>query len=139
MTDSALTVQFIHKSWGEKILFDDLSFSVERGKKTTLLGPEGAGKSTLLRIMAGLDKDYIGAVTRRAHQTFRYLGQRIRVTAVGKGHYEDGDLTLGRTVGEEVLSIAGSQGGRSVGRVQAMAVVLGLDMSGSITHALSER
>lgn len=42
----------------------DLAFEVDRGETLAVLGPSGVGKSTLLRIVAGLDPDYDGRVTR---------------------------------------------------------------------------
>lgn len=43
-------------------VLDGVSFSVDENEFVSLLGPSGCGKSTLLRILAGLDKDYVGTV-----------------------------------------------------------------------------
>src|SRR6185437_8879961 len=40
----------------------DLSFTLEEGETGALIGPSGCGKSTLMRILAGLDRDFEGAV-----------------------------------------------------------------------------
>ncbi len=42
------------KSYGEKVLFKDLSFTVEKGEILVIVGPNGVGKSTLLKVVAGL-------------------------------------------------------------------------------------
>ena len=42
----------------------DLGFSLDAGEMGVLVGPSGCGKSTLLRILAGLDRDYEGRVSR---------------------------------------------------------------------------
>ena len=43
-------------------LIRDLSFSVERGSTTALLGPSGVGKSSLLRVIAGIDRPTGGRI-----------------------------------------------------------------------------
>lgn len=43
------------KSYGKKVVVDNVSFKVETGKVTGFLGPNGAGKSTTMRLMLGLD------------------------------------------------------------------------------------
>ena len=45
---------------GERMVFQDLDFTVEPGGALILIGPNGAGKSSLLRLMAGLLKPYAG-------------------------------------------------------------------------------
>jgi ABC transport system ATP-binding/permease protein len=50
-----LTLEHITKSYGEKILFQDLDFHVDKGEKIAFVARNGTGKSTLLRIVAGLE------------------------------------------------------------------------------------
>src|SRR5690625_1883968 len=50
-----LNVQSIAKYYGEKKVFDDISFTVEESEIVGLVGENGAGKSTLLQIVATLD------------------------------------------------------------------------------------
>ncbi len=52
---SYLQVENINKSYGEKILFDKISFNINEGDKIALIAPNGTGKSTLLSILAGKD------------------------------------------------------------------------------------
>lgn len=108
MAENVLTVQDLRKAWGEKILFDGLSFGIDRGRKVALLGVNGSGKSTLLRILAGLESDYEGLVTRRANLAFRYLDQAARLgnpAAAGPDA-----LPEGRSVAEAVFAPHGALG-----------------------------
>ncbi len=50
------------KSFGERILLDDVTWTVSDGERVGLCGPNGAGKTTLLRMLAGLDEADRGAV-----------------------------------------------------------------------------
>jgi ABC-2 type transport system ATP-binding protein len=50
-----ITVQALHKRYGDKVAVDDLSFEVRPGMVTGFLGPNGAGKSTTMRLMLDLD------------------------------------------------------------------------------------
>ncbi|MBR4182520.1 MAG: ATP-binding cassette domain-containing protein [Lachnospiraceae bacterium] len=54
----ALTVKNLHKKYGEKVVVDDVSFSMEKPGVYALLGTNGAGKTTSIRMILGmLDKD----------------------------------------------------------------------------------
>ena len=50
-----LNLENISKSYGEKILFDNISFQVNKGEKIAIVAKNGAGKSTLMRVIAGLE------------------------------------------------------------------------------------
>jgi ATP-binding cassette subfamily F protein uup len=51
-----LSLENISKSYGEKILFERISLSVNKGQKVAFVARNGSGKSTLLRIIAGLER-----------------------------------------------------------------------------------
>lgn len=57
----------LEKSYGKKLVLNNLSFGLESGRIVGLLGPNGCGKSTLLKILAGLISDYSGAVLLDGH------------------------------------------------------------------------
>ncbi len=63
----------VHKP--NRQVLKDIYLSFFYGAKIGVLGLNGAGKSTLLRIIAGVDKDYIGQITSQKGITFGYLSQ----------------------------------------------------------------
>jgi energy-dependent translational throttle protein EttA len=70
---SMIGVGKVHKP--NKQVLKDIYLSFYYGAKIGVLGLNGAGKSTLLRIIAGVDKDYLGQVTSQKGITFDYLPQ----------------------------------------------------------------
>ena len=57
---SYLQIENISKSYGQKVLFEHISFNVNEGDKIALVAPNGTGKTTLLRIIAGRDSSDSG-------------------------------------------------------------------------------
>ena len=57
-------------------ILKDIYLSFFYGAKIGVLGLNGAGKSTLLRIIAGIDKDYLGEITAQKGITFGFLSAR---------------------------------------------------------------
>lgn len=51
-----LSLENVTKSYGEKVLFDNISLQISKGQKAAIVAKNGAGKSTLLRVIAGLEK-----------------------------------------------------------------------------------
>ena len=60
-----LSAENLSKTYGDKALFEGLSFGLHKGEKTALIANNGAGKSTLLRILAGKETPDTGQVTLR--------------------------------------------------------------------------
>lgn len=57
-----INVASLKKSYGKKVVLDDISFQIEEGSIVGLLGPNGCGKTTLIKILTGLIKDHTGMV-----------------------------------------------------------------------------
>lgn len=70
-----ITMEHLTKSYTERLLFDDTSFSINEGEKIGLIGINGTGKSTLLKLAAGLEEPDEGTVIRGRNLTVRYLPQ----------------------------------------------------------------
>lgn len=68
-------VDQLSKSYGEKVLFEEITFGIEEGQKVALVARNGAGKSTLLRIMAGVDDADSGKVAFKRGLRVAYLPQ----------------------------------------------------------------
>jgi ATP-binding cassette subfamily F protein uup len=70
-----LNCQSLSKSFGSRLLFQDLCFSIFTGEKVGLIGPNGSGKSTLLKILAGFEKATSGIVSARRGLQIGYVPQ----------------------------------------------------------------
>lgn len=70
-----LSVEGISKSYGEKVIFESLSFGVNQGQKIALIAKNGSGKSSILNIIAGKDVPDQGSVVFRKGIKVAYLAQ----------------------------------------------------------------
>ncbi len=74
---SCFIVEHLSKSYTEKPLFTDISFTIEEGQKIALVGPNGTGKTTLFRILLGKDEIFFGSIDRDPNISIGYLSQHI--------------------------------------------------------------
>ncbi|SES08919.1 ATP-binding cassette, subfamily F, uup [Salisediminibacterium halotolerans] len=72
---SLLRCENLHKMFGEKTLFDGLSFTVEPNERIGLIGVNGTGKSTLLKVLAGIESSEKGELYHANDFTIEYLSQ----------------------------------------------------------------
>ena len=70
-----LSVDGISKSYGIKVLFDQVTFGIEKGDKTALIATNGSGKSTLLKILVGKESPDTGSITYANDIKVGYLEQ----------------------------------------------------------------
>jgi len=70
-----LSIENLSKSYGEKILFKNISFGLSKGDKFGLIANNGVGKSTLLKILCGSDYSDSGSFTYRNGCRISYLEQ----------------------------------------------------------------
>ncbi len=73
--DLVIEVNNISKSFGERMLFENLSFSIPKGAIVGIVGGNGAGKSTLFRMIAGVEKPDSGEIRIGETVKFAYVEQ----------------------------------------------------------------
>jgi len=100
----AVEVSHIVKSFAEKVVVDDLSFSVAQGEIFGLIGPNGAGKTTTIRMMMDIIKPDSGEVT--------ILGERLSEATKNKLGYlpEERGLYKKLRVSESIAYLASLKG-----------------------------
>ena len=70
-----LSVEGISKAYGERIIFEPLSFGISKGQKIALIAKNGSGKTTILKIIAKQDNSDTGLVSFRKKIQVSYLAQ----------------------------------------------------------------
>jgi len=70
-----LTVEHLTKSYGDKVLFEDISFGIEEGDKIGIIGVNGTGKSSLLKAVAGIEPADEGRISAAGRTRIRMLAQ----------------------------------------------------------------
>ena len=71
-----LTVENISKSYGERVLFEDISFGINKDQKIAFVAKNGSGKTSILNIIAGFDEPDTGQIVSRKGITIAYLAQK---------------------------------------------------------------
>lgn len=69
------TMDRVSRSYGTKVVLKDISISYYYGAKIGVIGANGSGKSSLFKILAGIDKDFVGDVRLADGYTIGYLEQ----------------------------------------------------------------
>lgn len=80
-----IQLEGISKSFGDRVLYEGISFTIAQGDRTSLIAPNGAGKTTLINIMAGVETPDSGNVTFKSDITVGFLPQEPSI---------DRDLTV---------------------------------------------
>lgn len=112
--DTGTIVSFDRVTFGfkeNKPLLDEVSFSVRKGAKITIMGQNGAGKSTILKLMMGVHKPHIGAVNvfpgltvATAHQVIPHADRELSITDFFQKSYGEHTYDIGKRI-DEVLDI----------------------------------
>ncbi|MCF0165796.1 MAG: energy-dependent translational throttle protein EttA [Bacteroidales bacterium] len=83
----------VTKAFGDRVLYENLNFSLPQGGIVGVIGPNGAGKTTLFRLIMGLDKPDKGEFT---------VGETVKVAYVDQQHKSiDPDKTVYETIAED--------------------------------------
>ncbi len=88
--DLVVEVKDLRKAFGDKLLIDDLSFSLPAGGIVGIIGPNGAGKTTLFRMIIGTEKPDSGSIR---------LGESVKIASVDQSR---DSLDDSKTVWEEI-------------------------------------
>ena len=88
--DKVIEVRNLRKTFGDRLLFDDVSFSVPKGSIVGIIGANGMGKSTLFKLLMGIEKPDSGDIE---------IGETVQIAYVDQSR---DDLDGSKTVWEEV-------------------------------------
>ena len=116
--DEVVVATDVAKGFGDRLLFENLTFSLPRGGIVGVIGPNGAGKTTLFRMITGQEKPDSGTLT---------VGSTVQIAHVDQSR---DTLDGGKTVYQE---ISGGQDQLQFGRrtVNARAYAAGFNFRGS--------
>lgn len=99
----AIEVRGLKKSYGDRVILDNLDLTVEQGETMVILGGSGSGKSTLLRLIVGLERPDAGTVRLMGTDIFNAnpkevaaIRQRMGMAFQGSALF--GSLTVGGNV-----------------------------------------
>lgn len=84
-----LSVENLSKSFGERKLFQNISFGIDQGQKIALVGINGAGKSTLMKIIMGIEVADSGDIA---------INQQVKISYVHQNPVFTGNLTIYQTI-----------------------------------------
>ena len=70
-----LSVENISKSYGERVLFDNISFGINKDQKIAFIAKNGTGKSTILNIISNRDQADSGQIVKRKELSISFLSQ----------------------------------------------------------------
>ncbi len=70
-----LVMDNVSKTYGDKLILDDVSLGIEKGEKIGVLGINGSGKSSLLKLLVGWDEPDLGSITRNKDLRISFLSQ----------------------------------------------------------------
>ncbi len=101
--DVVIEAKNVSKGYGEKLLYENLNFSLPKGGIVGIIGPNGVGKTTLFRMIMGLEKSDSGEFN---------VGETVKIAYVDQSHK---DLLPEKSVfevisgGTETMLVAGKQ------------------------------
>ncbi|MFQ3235931.1 MAG: sulfate-transporting ATPase [Paraglaciecola sp.] len=91
--DKVIEVSHLRKSYGDRLLIDDLSFSMPKGAIVGIIGPNGAGKSTLFKMLTGDEKPDSGDIS---------IGESVHLASVDQFRdHMDGNNTVYKEISDD--------------------------------------
>ncbi len=122
-----LSCQAVSKSYGARLLFENISMGISDGERVGLIGPNGAGKSTLLKLLLGTEPLDAGTISIR---------KLARLSTVA----QDPVFPAGKTVGQvlhEAMALLPLDEEEKAGRMSVLLGKLGFHNAASSVEALS--
>jgi ATP-binding cassette ChvD family protein len=116
--DTVIEVEHLSKGYGERLLIEDLSFSLPRAGIVGVIGPNGAGKTTLFRMLTGAEAPDAGAVKVGDSVQMAYVDQSRDALDAGHTVYEE------ITDGQDLLRVGNRE-------LNGRAYVAGFNFKGS--------
>lgn len=100
--DKVIELHNVTKSYGEKLLFENLNFSIPAGAIVGIVGPNGAGKSTLFRMIAGEEQPDSGEIE---------IGSSVKLAYVNQSRELDGKKTVFEEIsdGADMITVGNYQ------------------------------
>ena len=135
-----LQAEGITKSYGDLVLYNGISLSVEKEQRVAIIANNGAGKTSLLRILAGADTPDSGSVTIRNDLRLGYLEQSPKLNpelTVIEEVFESSDVTL-QTIKEYEMACRDSNTERLANATSAMDAAKAWNYEARIKQILSQ-
>ena len=96
--DVVVEAKHMSKSYGDKLLFENLSFNLPRGGIVGVIGPNGAGKTTLFKLIVGKEKADAGSIR---------VGETVKIGYVDQDRALDGNKTVWEVIadGKDIVTL----------------------------------
>ncbi|MBU5468652.1 ABC-F family ATP-binding cassette domain-containing protein [Virgibacillus sp. MSJ-26] len=102
-----LTIEHLNKSYGDKVLFENISCTIASQERIGLIGVNGTGKSTFLKIIAGIESAEAGTINHAKDYKIKYLKQdpdlMPNLTVLEQIYYGDSDIMRAMREYEQAL------------------------------------
>jgi simple sugar transport system ATP-binding protein len=137
--DYILTMKGIHKAFPGVQALEDVDFTLQRGEIHALVGENGAGKSTLIKVLTGVERPDVGAITFEGKEVLIRSPQHAQDVGISTV-YQEVNLCPNLTVAENILI---GREPRKLGRIdwktmngRARRILQGLDVDIDVTQTL---
>jgi energy-dependent translational throttle protein EttA len=95
--DVVVEATHLSKSYGDKLLFESLSFNLPRGGIVGVIGPNGAGKTTMFKLIVGKEKPDAGSIR---------IGETVKIGYVDQDRALDGNKTVWEVIADGKDTVA---------------------------------
>jgi ATP-binding cassette ChvD family protein len=89
--DVVVEAKGVGKAFGDKVLYENVNFSLPKGGIVGVIGPNGAGKTTLFKMIVGKEKPDVGTIT---------IGETVKLGYVDQDRSLDGNKTVYEVISE---------------------------------------